>query len=218
MGVKRLFFVLVLLLCAFQAHAELPWTDQPFDTGTGNQYIQSPGGSKYWSAGKFELDQAYTLDSITGYIRVLSGSNSYPGIFDIVIYDPAVSADLPGLEKYRGSFELTANDTVNAWRGISGLDWELSAGTYWVAFEALSTTVDSRARMARLDTDSPHFQEALLKYVAKEPSHPDVWAPTVDDGFAVRMTGNPVVPEPLSMFLFGLGGIGLVAGRFHKKK
>jgi hypothetical protein len=79
-----------------------------------------------WLAQQFTLDQAYRVTSVEGWIGAW-----IPGTVMLALYTDTPLG--PGNELFASSFNVDTR--LNAWHGVSGLAWDLSAGSYWAAFE-----------------------------------------------------------------------------------
>ncbi|MEI6323016.1 MAG: hypothetical protein WCP60_07945 [bacterium] len=112
------------------------------DTGTpdGSGYadlIGQYGGYSYErsEAGQFTLTQSYTITGVSGYMANYAG---WAGTVDAVIYGSTLQGSVPvpdiNNKFWIGSFSADSPTTAS-WLGISGMDWNLGAGTYWLAFE-----------------------------------------------------------------------------------
>ncbi|MFT3736137.1 MAG: hypothetical protein QM776_14135 [Rhodocyclaceae bacterium] len=85
--------------------------------------------SQYF-AGEFDLGSAAVLNSIEGFFSTLPGS--------VVISIHADGGYVPGSVLYTA--DLATGTGNEAWRGLSGLDWSLDAGEYWVSFKPTFTS------------------------------------------------------------------------------
>jgi len=82
-------------------------------------------------AGQFALTQPTTITGVEGWINV-QGS----GPLKFVIYSDNILGAVPmPLALYSRTLNLEASQ-ASGWYGPSGLNWQLSSGTYWIAFEA----------------------------------------------------------------------------------
>ena len=125
--------VFLILFAVTLTMSSISFADYIVDTG---EPTIPPGGggvtiySNQWLAAKFSIDKSYTITNIQGFIVVYSG-----GFLDIVIYEG--DDEIPNIknEIYHSTFSIPSAQAAN-WCGLSNLEWELEAGTYWVAFEA----------------------------------------------------------------------------------
>jgi hypothetical protein len=88
-------------------------------------------------ATQFSLDGDYFVTSVETFLVRGEYRSFVPASYRIYLYGNTVD-NLPDLSNvyYSGLREsnLLYKDGYN-WDGLSGLDWELSSGTYWAAFE-----------------------------------------------------------------------------------
>jgi hypothetical protein len=172
------------------------------DTGEGNgpQYLLN---HQQWLGAQFNVHQETRIEEISGFMgTVAAGSVSF------AIYDGA--GNLPGTQLFSADITLGLSDPQ--WATISGLDWLIGSGTYWVVFRTLDQTY--RGVMPGL---SP-FQ---LGNEAHTGVLPDVWFDSNDDnhGLSVRIQGTQSivsVPEPSTIYLLGAGLLFLVSRRSQR--
>jgi hypothetical protein len=105
----------------------------------GNGTASSPSFpyAYQYVAAEFSISESYSLNSVRGFIETssLQSFGTLTGTMTAAIY--ADAGEVPGLELYSAAFTIGTplGAYVPAWQGATGLDWLLSAGTYWVAFE-----------------------------------------------------------------------------------
>jgi hypothetical protein len=182
------------------------------DTGSGPDIIDTPqgllleDGARF--AGEFSISEAYTISSIEWWGQITNTSTSGGDPLRAVIY--ADGGDVPGSQLFATTFGTTAvgggGDFPSHWFGVSGLDWLLDAGTYWVALEHLELTP-----VINPGTLVPPAADPLDNY-----AHADFTGSWVADDsldFAVRI--STAVPEPttLALLSFGLVGLGFTRRR-----
>lgn len=183
------------------------------DTGPGPNMGGYGWGldTSQWLGAKFSLSQSYSLTSIEGWIGLVTDSwsgYSHSGTGRISIYGDA--GQIPNSSDLKYSQYFYVGVAEPSWQGITGLDWYLAPGSYWVAFEA---RIDS-SLIAHMPHPSvnPLTDEAFTGYL-------DRWNPSPSDimDIGVRILGNvdsgPVIPEPSSLLLLSLGGLLWKQGR-----
>jgi len=117
--------------------------------------------------------------------------------------------ETPGTEMFSTKFSAPSTDREPDWYGVSGLAWDLSAGTYWVAFEVRSG--DTLIGGMPFSSEHPlsneaYFNAATSQYIANDSLN-----------IGVRIDAQPTgVPEPSTLLFLGSGLLGL--GFFARKK
>ncbi len=190
------------------------------DTGTPTNFVsrslrnQSTG--QQFLAGQFTTSQNYTINSLEGFIRADLGGTASTGMLDAVLYLDNVGSVDPVGEIFRAAFNIpTPSQPLDFdWRGVYGLNLNLNAGTYWLAFEAADGSEVSSA-MADMVTN-PMDQYAFNGgtgwiNLTTSPGNFDL-------GMRIDATAQSsnAVPEPATMALFATGLIG--AGLRRKVK
>ena len=196
--------ILIMVFVGLLACVSMSFASVIVDTGDpayAQMWVYGNASSNQWLAGKFSLGQAYTLTDIYGYCRRYSGTGS-----NIVVYSDGGS--VPGSELFSQGFSV---DTTPGWYGLSGLNWNLSAGAYWVAFETGPGDFDGSFGS---NVTNQMQDEAFAN--TGNGNHYDNYTylslPVKIDG-----TPNGVVPEPASMLLFGIGGLATAFLKRRKK-
>jgi hypothetical protein len=100
------------------------------DTGPGpssSSGVDLGGHTNNWIAVGFNLADASIITTVEGWIhRYATGDVTF------VLYDASGADGRPGSELYAQSGRITAG---SSWQGVSGLNWDLDSGDYWLAFE-----------------------------------------------------------------------------------
>ena len=188
------------------------------DTGLGsgsdlvadNVWWVMPGDGIF--AGQFSLPERTRITSAEGWFGISDTGFD----FDILIYDQAANG-LPGSALFSeyvfappqypsGEFA----EYVYDWFGLSNLDWELPAGTYWISFEGTNPPLPGLALMPGAS------QIPLIHYAEKNAHSGYEWAYADWLDLGVRIEGSPV-PLPASIWLF-LSGIASLSIIIRKKK
>ncbi|MCP3875361.1 MAG: hypothetical protein GY699_19680 [Desulfobacteraceae bacterium] len=159
-----------------------------------------------WSAVEFTIDVDYTITDIETQVDWLFGMN---GQFTAVLYTDG--GDVPGTQLQ--SAKIIADNASFAWVGtdtiIPNLNWDITAGTYWVAFEVRSGEGDGFDGDIATNTLFPLVNEAFSN------GGPYMINDSITN-IAVRISGTPKsVPIPSTLGLISLGLLGMAA--FKKK-
>ncbi len=207
---KKVYLLLAALMIvqALQFGALGTWTacaDYTIvDTGAATPYYSlyyNQGIDWQWMAGEFTTTQAYSITDIYGYLSGTAKSST----FTIALYtntEPFKNLDgsyIPGNLLFQQ--QATVNSSADGWYGLSGLNWNLAAGNYWVAFEVTSNDTYSGA------IGSP---AQAMENEAIEASR-DYWTQLGAGNISVQVLGNPAPnPIPPTMALLGSGLVGLI--------
>ena len=150
-------------------------------------------------AAQFDINQPYTLTDI----RMFFGSAD--GGLNVKIYGDG--GDIPDTSNQLFSQPYTVyGDFGFGWRGPSGLNWTLSPGTYWVAFEFTDTFTSSIAAYA--PAPFPLGNEAIGNNM-------DGYSADGSLDYGVKIEGN-MVPAPSSLLILFSGLVALP--RFWRKQ
>lgn len=169
-----------------------------------------------WLASQFALTQGYNLTDIYGYMW------SNPGNLTMTIYGNTFlstsfytyQAPDSNNRYFSKGFSVTQKDTSD-WHGLSGLNWYLPAGTYWISFEAQDG--DTYSGAMPYPSPNPLYREAWygssFGYTR--------WWPDNSQNIGVRIESNPQVPEPSSLQILvflalGIGLFPLIVNRSEK--
>lgn len=190
-------YVRNMLFAGIMLSSTLPGISQAsliVDTGPGmgSQYLLN---YQQWLAAEFTIDQSYNITGVSGWIRtVVEGDVTFSLYTD--------GGNLPGSILYSSTISLGLSDPQ--WETISGLNWEISAGSYWIAF----TTSDEIYR-GTMPGQAPN----QLGNEAHTGVYPDVWYDSSDDnnGIGVMIDADLTpVPAPAALWLLSSGLISFV--------
>ena len=160
--------------------------------------------SRQWLAAEFSIDEDMVITDVEGWLN--GDFNSSGKTFTAAIY--TVGSTGPGAEIY--SAQVSVNGSSQGWFGASGTSWYLEPATYWATFEV---------------REGDNLEGFLMPWDASYPAknyadyNPDRgWRlnPGVDAGVLIQGTIAPV-PEPATIFLFGIGLAGLAGFRLKKQ-
>jgi len=197
---------LPLLLGAALLFSAISRADVIVDTGTpslGGGWDLGNGTSftyPQWLAAKFELLQPTTITDVLGWMYVYRTAG-------LTVAIAADGGNIPGADLYSGSTVVSFNNYQSNWEGLTGLDWQLDAGTYWVKYEG---AVDYYGGM---DNPAPN----PLGVEAFRSHYTGGWFRQDNLDLGVRINGHATasnVPEGgSSLVLFGLASLLLAAWR-----
>jgi|GEM_PF-848486 hypothetical protein len=197
---------LALLLCQ-QVQAD---TVNTISTGTPTNTESLLLNSGQWLAGEFTLSQFETINTLEGYIVSNGDTTQIGNTFTISVYDNSPSgAPWLASEEYFGQAVFNG-DGWNGLTGITGL--QLSAGTYWVAFE-VGSNGDSDSLQAYMPVTTPNPLAAYAWYDGVSTSGYNLVS---GSGYDVGVQVAGTVPLPSSLLLFATGIFGFA--RFGKRK
>lgn len=114
-------------------------------TTTGN-FLGRDDPNFQYLAGQFTVDEGYaaSISGIEGWM-FHAGELGINNELTIAIYGtetyshpfPVATLPRPDVDnEYYTTTFVGPTDSVPDWHGVGGLEWDLAAGTYWVAFEA----------------------------------------------------------------------------------
>lgn len=180
-----------------------------FDTGTPSADAGWTFASGQYFAGEFSLSAQTNVTSTDAWFSNLQ--SGVAGTVSIQIFTDG--GNIPGTQLYAQTFSVPAYSSLN-WYGISNLNWNLSAGTYWVAF----------IPDANIYGSMPGYAPSPLDEYAQHSG--GAWQ---DNGLnyfdylkiGMRMSGEAVpetpLPATLPLFATGLGTLGLLGWRRKRK-
>lgn len=188
---------LALLLNASASAALLLDTGTPTNDPNNDPPWTLSGGLQ-WLAGGFTLNDNSLITGIEGWMGLGAG--------DVTMAIYSDSGNLPGNKLYSAVFHA---DQDFDWYGLDNLDWLLSTGNYWVAFEVGPNLSYSGGMTG--GAPNPMAREAINPI-----SYGTGWEQYGPMNLGVRITGSTsttTVPEPGPLALLGIGALGLLAQR-----
>jgi len=179
------------------------------DTGTPNPTDPTLVTTSGHRAGQFTLGGPTTITSVERYAAVITSGDAY-----FQIYDDANG--LPG-DPLAGLFStISVTQGGPDWLGVSGLNWELGPGTYWLRFSVWFGNGTPAAFSTPLCAvgDTACLPSELALEAGLDNFDPEVWG-TRGARSGWRISGT-TVPEPATLALLGLGLAGLGLSRRRK--
>lgn len=192
------------------------------DTGQPDTSLQSGGylvNQQQYLAGRMDLSQSSTITGIEAFMH-----DGYVGGTATIALYPDTATDIwglpvpdAGLEIFSQAITITALnlfETNLGWQGASGLDWNLGAGSYWIAFEVRAgQTYDGSFPTLGI------VPNPLADYALWNESN-NVWFndSLTSHKWGLRVYGEPASPVPLpASAWFFLSGLGMLAGSVRRK-
>jgi hypothetical protein len=175
-------------------------------------FMSNTVDSGNWMAEKFSVSSATQIDSVLAYVLSNDASADAGKSFTIALY--ADSSNLPSLDfnaiNQGQLFQTTATYNADGWTGVSGLNWSINAGGYWIALEGGSDV--NSAMQLQAPTGALPVAQAVAYYAGGQ----HYAATGLSDAFGLHVTAvTPAVPEPgsLALMLTSIGVLALVARR-----
>lgn len=193
-SMKMKVFPLALALClgaASQAHAATV-----VDTGPSSNVISWTLANSQWIGGGFSLSAATTLSSVEAYITdVLTAGDLTLAI------SQDTGAATPGAQLFSG----VVNVSATGFRGLSGLNWALGPGNYFVTSSVLSGSTFS-------GTQGGNVANPLSREIFS-PGTGEWFDYQLQSGWRITSGG---VPEPVSWAMM-ITGFGFVGGAMRRR-
>lgn len=212
MNIKHTLSVLVMgAALAFSASSQaatidLINTQAPAGSSIGANTLDSAN----WLAERFTVDGPVVIDSISVFLTSMDASADQGKNFTLALYNSAGSTPALNFNSAdQGQVQQTsATYLQDGWNGVSGLNWSLAAGSYWLAVEVGDGANSATSLMA--STGATPAAEAVATYVGGQRYQ----AATAADTFGLQITAAPV-PEPdqWALLLAGLGTCAILRAR-----
>jgi hypothetical protein len=159
-------------------------------------------GDRQSVAAGISLAESYSITDLSSYFWTDTS-----GTLTVSLY--ADSSGAVSSKLYSQSFTISSDRYTKTWAGVSGLNWSVDAGNYWVAYEVLN----GQTFFGALEFPA----ERPLQMVVKNNYYTD-WTNHVGlSSFALVISGNSIAPVPeadtSAMLLTGLGVIGFIVRR-----
>lgn len=164
-----------------------------------------------WPAAQFTISIDTTITAVQGMLSWGYGDASYL-LSAAIFQDAGGNPPIPGgAELYSQTFNIS-DSAYSSWQGPAGLNWELAAGTYWLAFGVVTPYADLVANM-------PFNAAYPLSHVAVGTpwENCDYVSEYLKIGIRVYDNSLPPVPLPGAVWLLGSGLLGLLGWRRFSK-
>jgi len=204
------------------------------DTGPGTVTGNSLGRGTNWFqylSGQFTVEEGYTasISGIEGWMFGVNDEDIFTGDNEltIAIYGtetyshpwPVATLPRPDVDNeyyyttFVGPYKSETGDPAPDWHGVGGLDWDLDAGTYWVAFEARPGQDFSGSMQYTV----PAPMDIYAYYTLGNPGYyKELTGKTW--GFRIEGLVTPsTVPIPGAVWLLGTGFVALLGLRMKKE-
>jgi hypothetical protein len=172
------------------------------DTGTPSTATLWTFAPWQYFAGEFTVADAFILQTIEGYFD--NRYSAFAGTVDIAIHDDG--GDVPGATLFVATTPVVGAFAPLDWYGVSGLNWELAAGTYWASFKPSSGLINGT-----MPGFAPH---PLSNYANSLVELDHVWQGDDTPGIGLRINYQAVPDSTSTLSLFmGVALLGFVAQR-----
>ena len=189
-------------------------TGTPTEVGGGSSLVNT-GGRFQRLAAQFTLDRPATLTAIEGYLV----GQRLRSTFHITLTTSVIAGfnTIPGSTLFSAQ-ATSSSDNFADWSGLSGLNWAVNPGDYWVVFSV--NPGDSFNGYMPNGAPSPVGAEAFFNQGSTQ------WQQK-ERGLGVRIAGNlgdlpppppppPGVPEPDTWAMMILG-FALIGGTMRRR-
>lgn len=184
---------------ASPAHALRIDTGPGPDTGGASLYDDRPETPSFQSlAARFSVTAADTVTSVQGWLNW-----TYGGGLTLSIHEEF--RGLPGATLHTVTVTpLSTGFNQAAWRGASGLNWQLTTGDYWLVFEDVADSLGSGSMPGPVGSPLAGYASA---------NELTGWFRADTLALGVRINA---VPEPASVAML-LGGLVLVGAAVRRR-
>ena len=196
-----------MLLGSAQAQVTLINTQVPGNGLAGSNTVDASN----WIAERFTLTSPALIDSISAYVLSSDAGNDLGKTFTLAVYGNS-GTNLPSLNWFASDqgqlFQAAVAYNGDGWNGVSGLNWQLGAGSYWFALEADGNGPSSlQAPTGALPSANKvaGYNGVATGYSAQGYSQADT--------FGLRVTAAVPEPEGWALAVIGLLAAGSLARR-----
>lgn len=185
------------------------------DTGPGEAFSglildgrpNGIGWTQSWHAGQFTLSQHSTISSLEVWMTVF-GHPDVETDLTMSIYEAngMLPGSTPALKSLSVSLARSPDNFTPGWRGLNGLNWDLAAGSYWLALEPDSSSDFHGALWMQPANPLEHYAMNIRGEWEWDPQ-----GQTGPDQWGLRILGTAgAVPEPATwaMMIIGFGTVG----------
>jgi hypothetical protein len=201
----NLMLVLSLLAGVYVSNAQ---ADVIVDTGVPTVTSGAPDLTiGQWLAAEINLSQEWVIDSINGYLTAFDG-NQLGNTFTVSVYSNSAN-NLP--DGSNVLYSGTASYQADGWNGVSGINLDLTAGNYWVAFEP--GNLDSNPFQGSMPVA---VSAALATTAWYDPSLNGFYRAATGSGYDIGVQVTSAVPLPSSLLMFVSGLLAVAQLRQRK--
>jgi hypothetical protein len=206
--IKHLAALALVAAAGTPAHALDLINTAPPSTGASFNAISSND----WLAEKFTVSGPAVINSLEAFLVSTDSANDAGKTFTVALYSNS-GANLPALNWFADSqgqlAQATVTYTADGWNGVSGLNWAVGAGSYWLAIEQYGGGAEAGSLFAATSATPAALAVAFYS------GGTGYQATGASDTFGLHISATPAVPEPSSMalVLVSLGLIGWSARR-----
>ena len=213
----KLTLVIALSIASLSANANIIIdTGSPALTQNGAISVCGKCGGPTTSSGQsvalqFSVSDYYDITSIQGFLW-----QQATGTLTLALYDNV--NETPGSQIYSSSFQATDIASAQSgwrgsWAGVSGINWTVSPGKYWAAFEV---------RNGQTYEGALEFPAPIPLPAAVNNSAWGQWTNIGSGGGGGLLVSGNLVPVPEIntniMLLIGLGLFGFIARRQNNQR